>query len=252
MPAHDWTRVDAGIFHDFHHAWIEEIKRALNAGLLPEDYYALAEQHAAGFGPDVVTLEFASGNGDRAGLPPSVDDDPRQPSGGVLLAPPKVQLTAESDLEFYRRKQNHIAIRHVSGDRVVAMVEVVSSGNKSSSHAIRSFVTKAAELLDRRIQLLILDLHPPGPRDPQGIHAAIWDEITGQSYVPPPGKPLTLAAYETDLTVKAYVEPFAVGDTFKDMPLFLEPHAHVEVPLEKTYETAFAAVPKRWRAVLAN
>jgi hypothetical protein len=23
MPIHDWTRVDAGIFHDFHHAWIE-------------------------------------------------------------------------------------------------------------------------------------------------------------------------------------------------------------------------------------
>ncbi len=27
MPVHDWTRVEAGIFHDFHHAWIEEIKR---------------------------------------------------------------------------------------------------------------------------------------------------------------------------------------------------------------------------------
>ena len=28
MPIHDWSRVDAGIFHDFHHAWIEQIKRA--------------------------------------------------------------------------------------------------------------------------------------------------------------------------------------------------------------------------------
>jgi hypothetical protein len=35
MPIHDWTRVDAGIFHDFHHSWIEEIKRALNRGLRP-------------------------------------------------------------------------------------------------------------------------------------------------------------------------------------------------------------------------
>ena len=25
MPVHDWSRVDAGIFHHFHHAWIEEI-----------------------------------------------------------------------------------------------------------------------------------------------------------------------------------------------------------------------------------
>ena len=59
MPVHDWARVDAGIFHDFHHAWIEELKRMLNAGLLPSDYYALAEQHAAGFGPDVLTLQTA-------------------------------------------------------------------------------------------------------------------------------------------------------------------------------------------------
>jgi hypothetical protein len=49
MPIHDWTRVEAGIFHDFHHGWIEEIKRTLNAGLLPDDYYALAEQHASRF-----------------------------------------------------------------------------------------------------------------------------------------------------------------------------------------------------------
>lgn len=39
MPVHDWTRVEDGIFHDFHHAWIEEIKRSLNAGLLPGDYF---------------------------------------------------------------------------------------------------------------------------------------------------------------------------------------------------------------------
>ena len=48
MPIHDWTRVDAGIFHDFHHAWIEENKRALNRSLKGTDYYALAEQIAGG------------------------------------------------------------------------------------------------------------------------------------------------------------------------------------------------------------
>ena len=43
MPVHDWTRVDAGIFHHFHTSWMDEIAGALNAGLLPPDYYALAE-----------------------------------------------------------------------------------------------------------------------------------------------------------------------------------------------------------------
>ena len=57
MPIHDWSRVDAGIFHHFHHAWIEEIARALNRGVLPGEYYAMAEQHTSQFGPDVLTLQ---------------------------------------------------------------------------------------------------------------------------------------------------------------------------------------------------
>src|SRR5262249_13649324 len=39
MPVHDWTRVEAGIFHAFHHDWITDLARALNQGILPEDYY---------------------------------------------------------------------------------------------------------------------------------------------------------------------------------------------------------------------
>lgn len=161
-----------------------------------------------------------------------------------------MRLTDESDLEFYRRKQNSVTIHHVSGDRIVAIVEVVSPGNKSSRRALRSFVEKAAELLDRRIHLLVLDLHPPGARDPRGIHGAIWEELTGKEFDPPPGKPFTLVAYESALTVRAYIEPLQVGDALNDMPLFLEPGAHVPVPLERTYSAAFAAVPRRWRRVL--
>jgi hypothetical protein len=48
MPVHDWTRVEAGIFHAFHQNWIVALSAALNEGILPDDYYALPEQHAAG------------------------------------------------------------------------------------------------------------------------------------------------------------------------------------------------------------
>jgi hypothetical protein len=244
MPVHDWTCVEDGIFHDFDHAWIEEIKRALNAGLLPDDYYALAEQHAAGFGPDVLTLQGREDKGDP-------DDGTHLSVGGtnMVLVPPRVKVVAETEMEFYRRKQNSVVVRHVSGDRIVAMVEVVSPGNKGSRHALRSFVEKAAQLLDRRVHLLILDLLPPGRRDPHGIHAAIWEEITGKDS-DTPTKPLTLTAYETALTVRAYAATVAVGDVLPDMPLFLEPGAHVSVPLEATYQAAVAAVPRCWRRVL--
>src|SRR5207244_11703001 len=86
MAVHDWTRVEAGIFHDFHHAWIEEIKRALNNGVLPDDYYALAEQFAAGLGPDVLTLQ-GSGDGEADAAGPPRMFCHRQP-GPVLGAPP--------------------------------------------------------------------------------------------------------------------------------------------------------------------
>jgi Protein of unknown function (DUF4058) len=246
MPIHDWTRVEAGIFHHFHHDWITEIARTLNRGILPADYYALAEQFAAGFGPDVLTLQ-----GDRNGAPDdSAEPSPVSEGGGLLLAPPKLQPTAETDMAFYRRKQTTVAIRHVSGDRVVAMVEIVSPGNKASRNPLQAFVRKVAQLLDQGIQLLILDLFPPGPRDPQGIHGVIWEETAGPEYVAPVDKPLTLAAYESGLTIRAYVVHVAVGDVLPDMPLFLEPEQAVEVPLEATYAAAFAEVPRRWRRVL--
>jgi hypothetical protein len=180
MPIHDWTRVEAGIFHAFHHSWIEEMARALNGGLLPGDYYALAEQHAAGFGPDVLTLQRGDADeGDAAGR-------------GNLRVAPKLKPTAETEMAFYRRKQDAIAVRHVSGDALVAVVEIVS----------------------------------------------------------PVDKRLTVAAYECALSVRAYVVHVAVGDSLPDMPLFLEPQVTVDVPLETTYQSAFAAVPRRWRRVL--
>jgi hypothetical protein len=245
MPVHDWTRVDAGIFHDFHHAWIEEIKRALNRGRLPEGYYALAEQFAAGFGPDVLTLQ-----GDRNGDGGAGEAAPVSGGSGTLLAPPKLQPIAETDMEFYRRKQKVITVRHVSGDRVVAVVEIVSPGNKAARNPLRAFVQKAAELLEKGVHLLIIDLFPPSKRDPDGIHADIWEEITGQEYEAPADKRLTLAAYDAGNALRAYVLHTAVGQALPDMPLFLEPGQAVTVPLEATYNAAFAEVPRRWRRVL--
>ena len=146
MPMHDWTRVEAGIYHDFHHEWISEIKRALNRGLLPQDYYALAEQQAAGFGPDVLTLQDITGEDFASG-------------GTATLARTKPKTThyAQSPAEFHRRKKSSIAVRHVSGDRIVAMIEIISPGNKNNTNAFNAFIQKACELLEHRIHLLLID-----------------------------------------------------------------------------------------------
>ena len=51
--------------------------------------------------------------------------------------------------------------------------------------------------------------------------------------------------------LEAYIEPLGVGDAIPDMPVFLRPGGCVMVPLEATYNSAFDAVPLRWRRVIA-
>src|SRR5689334_678425 len=118
MAVHDWTRVDAGIFHDFHQAWNAELRSVLNSGLLPSDFYALIEQHAGRHIPDILTLHTGPA---LAPLP--------SPEGGIAVAEvrPKVKRRMKAP-EMPRRRT--VAIRHVSGHRLVALLEIVSPANK--------------------------------------------------------------------------------------------------------------------------
>ena len=115
---------------------------------------------------------------------------------------------------------------------------------------MESFVDKAIEALHRGYHLLIVDLFPPGPRDPQGIHGVLWAELGPTSFALPPGEPLTLAAYSAGQPKRCYVEPTAVGKALIEMPLFLEPEIYINVPLEETYMAAYQGVPQRWKRVL--
>jgi hypothetical protein len=133
MPMHDWSRVEAGVYHNFRFLWVAAIIDRLNAGLLPRGMIAMAEQFMGGPEPDVT--EFA--------------------------------IPVET--ERYAAKANRVVIQHSLG-KVVAVVEVVSPGNKDSRHALRAFVEKTVDLLYDNINLLIIDPFPPSPRDPQGIH----------------------------------------------------------------------------------
>jgi len=157
-----------------------------------------------------------------------------------------VRFPAVAEPERYARKGSRIAIRHVSDDQVVAIVEIVSPGNKASRHELQAFVEQTVEFLYADIHLLILDLFPPGPCDPKGIHAAVWSEITADTFQVPDDKPLTLVSYKAEVVKTAYIEPVAVGHVLPDMPLFLEPNLYVPVPLETAYRDAFERVPQCW------
>jgi hypothetical protein len=246
MPVHDWTRVEAGIFHDFHTAWVAEIRTALNEGVLPEGFYALAEQHAGQAIADVLTLHAS---------PASAVPLPPLPTAGgtaVAEAPPKVRRRATMAPSGLLALRRTLAIRHVSGHRLVALLEIVSPANKDRREHVAAFAQKAAEALNFGIHLLLIDLFPPGPYDPSGVHGAIRSllEESDEPYDLPPDEPLTLASYAAGVEVEIYLEHLAPGAPLVEMPLFLSRDRYVGAPLEATYAAAYRGMPTFWRNVL--
>ncbi len=240
MPIHDWTKVDAGLFHDFHLSWTATLRNALNSGVLPPDYFALAEQRIQEPIPDVLTLKLSSN---------SPASNPLA-GGPVLTLPPRTSLIRRNEADIYAAKADRITVRHRHGD-VVAVLEIVSPGNKGSRAELRAFLEKTVGLIRQGIHLLVIDLIPPGKRDPDGLPQSIWDQISEDDLSLPPDKPLSLTSFDSGPEQVVYVETVAVGDLLPDMPLFLKTGVHVKAPLESTYQLAWSQVPGPLKPLLA-
>jgi hypothetical protein len=232
MPLHDWSKVRSGVFHHFHQAWTVELCRSLNGGLLPAGHSALIEQKLGSRSPDLLTVEER------------IDDMNPSHGGVAVLERPRVKtIIRQSDAQFYSAKANRIAIHQPLG-RVVAILEIVSPGNKDSRRALGQLVGKIADTITAGVHVLVIDPHPPGPFDPDGIHAAIWELLD------PTESPLMdsthdrlAVAYESTSPCSAYLEPIGVGDRLPTVPLFIAEGAHVPVPLEKAYAAAWDLTP---------
>jgi hypothetical protein len=231
---HDWSRVPSGLFHHFHQDWSIAIARELNRGRLPKGLSALVEQRSGPRESDVLAIESRR--------PPDTSDA----SGVATVGPPLTTIVRRTTRAVYAGRANRIVVRHHLG-RIVAVIEIVSPGNKDSRSSMREFVEKTVDFLRAGIHVLVVDLFPPTPRDPCGIHKAIWDEFVEEDFVFPGGKDRILASYETGGERAAYVEPVAPGDVLPDMALFLSSDVHVMVPLEATYQEAWLSSPEELR-----
>jgi len=220
MPIHDWSRVDAGTFHHFQLTWACRITDALNRGAMPKGMMALLEPVCGLPIPDRVSGRRRS-------------DLPQATARVVQTLGPSL----------YARRKDRVVIRHALG-RVVAIIGLVSPGNKDSANALRSFVEKACDILNQGIHIVVVDLFPPTPRDPQGLHKAIWDQFEDVPFAFLPDKPLTVASYVGGDSPTAYVETVGFGDELPAIPLFLsDEEDYVPCPLEATYSEAWAVFP---------
>jgi hypothetical protein len=236
MPIHDWTRLEPGDFHHFHQRWIQDIAAALNSGLLPPEYMALAEHVSGRPISDLVTLHTYLQRGDPGGL-------------AIAETPPTARVIARFEKGNYAKRADRVVIRHGRG-RVVSIIEIVSPGNKDSRNAMRSFAEKAAEILNQGVNLLVVDLFPPTSRDLYGIHKAISDEFVDEPFQPLPGKPLTVASYNGGDVPTAYVDSVGVGDPLPSLPLFLSRDRYIPAPLEATYQQAWAVFPAFLKSIM--
>lgn len=212
MPIHDWTRVDAGLFHAFHQRWISALSDVLNTGGLPPEFFALAEQSIRGPIPDVLTLATGSDEHESAqGSSPAVD---------VAVVPPRAKLIQESDLSQYARKADRLAVRHRHG-RVVAVIEIVSPGNKASRSEFRAFVEKSADLIQQGVHVVVIDFFPDKQLSIEGLDG------------------VTLVCADE-------------GDDLPEIPLFLGDSLYVPLPLERSYEATWAVFPAALKGLLAS
>lgn len=244
MSVHDWRRVSAGTFHHFHSSWITHLAESLNGGLLPNEYFALAEQHAGDVVPDVLTLQHRDA--------PRADFGDDSGAIAVAVRPPKVRhRVIAPEATEYRRRRRTLAIRHSQGHRLVALIEIVSPANKDRPRSVKQFVDKVYSALTNDCHVLVVDLFPPGPHDPERLHGAITFEVGCQDEEQLPSEqPLTLSSFVAEPIVTGYVETLAVGDPLPEMPLFLTPDEYINVPLATTYDQAYRGMPSVLRDVL--
>lgn len=115
MPLLDWSRVPHNVFHNFHTGWLWNMARVLNLSVLPKGYVARTEEYVGPHEADVLALETGRG------AAPS----PRSghaPVPTLTIAPPR----------FVPRKERRVSVFSAQDERRVAVIEVVSPGNKDS------------------------------------------------------------------------------------------------------------------------
>jgi Protein of unknown function (DUF4058) len=242
MPIHDWTRVDPGAFHDFHQSWTVNLSVALNDRFLPPDHFSMIERRRAPPKADELTLAFKREPEEQ------IDDQP----GGIAVAtvsPSARVVLRKTDALAYADMADRVTVRDNQG-ALVAVVEIVSPGNKHSIGELRAFVQKAADLIAHGVHLLVVDLFPPTKRDPNGMAKAIWDEFAEEDLALPNGKPLTISACDAGSDRTMYIYYCGVGDALPEVPLFIRPGWYVPVPLESTYASTWRTFPAPLKRLL--
>lgn len=133
----------------FHSRWANAIADALNADLLPPDYFAEPETHATGrVEIDVATFETPGEEGGGVGL-------------ATATAPMRVWSAPPAALSMPCIFPGTFCVRvfrNEGGAVLVGAIELASPANKDRAEERRAFAAKCSNYLYQRVSLIVVDV----------------------------------------------------------------------------------------------
>lgn len=230
MPLHHWPNPRVP-WRSFHNHWIVRLVEYLNTGVLPVGFQARPTELIVGIEPDVLLLQNADY--------PEPDGPPssQPPLGEATLTailPPPAELPMVGIYSAY------------DTSRLIAVIEIVSPGNKDRPDAVQGFVEKVLFLLQEGVHVMVVDVIRV-PR--QAIRQSILRRLgvqTGEVT----SHQLWVASYcslpDNDpyphLKVQEWALMVNVNEPLPTLPLFLRTNEQwVRVDLENTYEATLHA-----------
>lgn len=217
----------------FHSNWATKIADALTERWLPPEY--IAEEHAhvgSQIEIEVATLE----RGDPAA--------PIRDSIGIATMPIKAWAPPDPDAVLPATFLSTFEIRvlsHTAGPRLVAVIELVSPGNKDRVAERQAFAIKCASFLVQGVSLIIVDivtnrranLHNEILQLLQGADIAQMDSAATLYAVA--YRPLLRAGKEE---IDIWRTPLTLGQPLPTLPLSLSADVVIPVDFEATYAEA--------------
>jgi hypothetical protein len=216
----------------FHSLWAVAIATQLNTMLSPR--YIAAVQTHLGTHVEADVAEFEV-------LPEPEETQPNGAAGGVAVqtwAPPVTTFVAPAVFPDDFGVQ---ILDREEGVRLVAVVGLVSPGNKDRSESRRAFAVKCGAYLQRGIGLVAVDTVTTRQFNLHNELAGLLD--WGQALRMPEAATLYAVAYrparrQEKNEIDIWAVPLAVGGTLPLLPLALKGARAVPLDLEVTYTEA--------------
>jgi hypothetical protein len=227
-------------WESFHARWATGIADALNARLLPRDYFAETQSHIG----SRIEVDVGTFHGEeRTALDPRQTETDR---GGVATLP--VPTWAPPAPEFsmpaiFPDSVEILVYNAEGGATLVAAVELVSPGNKDRAEMRRGFAAKCATYLQQGVGLIVVDTVTSRTGN---LHNELVDLLSVGEQFLTAAQELYATAYRPirrrdSEKIDVWTATLAVGERLPLLPLALDKALCVPLDLELPYMEACRA-----------